>query len=75
MLERPDELACRAKRPLANKTGQPIGLNFMGRVKKTSKKNCQIEYKFKSDQHTRIVLQHGGFNQDIFILDYGFPFS
>ena len=54
---------------------QATGLNFMGRVKKSSKKNCQLEYKFKSDQKIRLVLQHGAFNSDIFILDYGYPFS
>lgn len=33
------------------------------------------EYKFKSDDQVKKVLQHGKVNDDIFILDYGYPFS
>jgi len=47
----------------------------MGRVKVTSQKNAQLEVKSKLDGKLKCVFQHGKFNDELFILDYGFPLS
>jgi len=47
----------------------------MGRVKRSSKKNTQLEFKFRSDNKIRVVLQHGRREKDLFILDFGYPFN
>ncbi len=70
-----DELKIRAKRPLVSKLERTATLNYSGRVKQSSKKNAQLEFKFKSDNRVRLVLQHGKFCKDTFILDYGYPLS
>lgn len=70
-----DEIKLRAKRPLVSKVERTATLNYSGRVKQSSKKNAQLEFKFKSDNKIRLVLQHGKFCKDTFILDYGYPLS
>ena len=45
-----DEIKLRAKRPYTNKHDKATSLNFAGRVKMTSRKNAQLEYKFKTDR-------------------------
>eukprot|EP00347_Sterkiella_histriomuscorum_P008274 403345707 len=70
-----DRILLRARKPLFKKIDRSLSLNFNGRVKKASRKNVQIEYKFKRDDKYRIVLQHGKLANDIFILDYGYPFT
>ena len=74
-LERPDEIKLRGRRPAYDKFRQTTSLNFGGRVKMTSKKNAQLETKMKLDNKLKCVLQHGKFNKEIFILDYGYPLS
>jgi|688.fasta_scaffold1212940_1 hypothetical protein len=51
-----DEIKVRAKRPTISKSDRTANLNYQGRVKATSKKNIQLEFKFKSDNKVRVVL-------------------
>jgi predicted nucleotide-binding protein len=46
----------KAKRPTISKSDRTANLNYQGRVKATSKKNIQLEFKFKSDNKVRVVL-------------------
>ena len=41
----------------------------------TSKKNAQLETKLKLENKVSIIFQHGKFNSEIFVVDYGFPLS
>ena len=74
-IETNDEIKLRGRRPYTNKYDKATSLNFQGRVKMSSRKNAQLECKFKTSRDIKMVLQHGKFNTDIFILDYGYPFA
>ena len=74
-LERPDEIKCRGRRPQHDKFRNTTALHFDGRVKLASKKNAQLEVKMKLDSKIKKIFQHGKFNQELFILDYGYPLS
>ena len=74
-LERQDEIKCRGKRPHHDKFRGTTSLHFGGRVKATSKKNAQLEYKMKLDGKIVPIFQHGKFNEEIFIVDYGYPLA
>ena len=50
-------------------------MNFGGRVKSSSKKNAQLEVKMKLDGKVKVMFQHGKFNEEIFIVDYGYPLA
>lgn len=65
----------RGKKPLFKRIDKSLSLNFEGRVKKASRKNIQIEYKFRQDDQIRKVLQHGKVSDDTYSLDFGYPFA
>lgn len=58
ILETNDEIKVRARRPMTNKHDMATTLNFQGRVKMSSSKNAQLEYKFKTGRggQLRMVL-------------------
>ncbi|CDW71460.1 UNKNOWN [Stylonychia lemnae] len=82
-----DRIFLRARKPHFKKFERSLSLNFNGRVKKASRKNIQIviiqfqqflfkqEQKFKKDDKLRVVLQHGKIADDVYILDFGYPFN
>ena len=74
-LERPDEIKARGRKPQHDKFRNTTSLHFDGRVKLSSKKNAQLEVKMKLDSKVKKVFQHGKFNEELFILDYGYPLS
>jgi len=51
-----DRLMMRAKKPFFKKTDRSLSLNFNGRVKMASRKNIQIDYKYKTDSKIRVAL-------------------
>jgi hypothetical protein len=50
-----DEILLHAKRPLVSKSDRSARLNYSGRVKQSSWKNAQLEFKFRSDNKIRMV--------------------
>ena len=69
-----DMVRMRAKRPVVKADyEQTKPLDFQGRVKVSSKKNFQIESNAFIDSKVRIVLMHGKFGSNTFILDFGYP--
>ena len=56
ILERPDEIKCRGKRPTHDRFNNSTSLHFGGRVKMPSKKNAQLELKRKLDGKLTCIL-------------------
>lgn len=50
-----EDLKFRGKKPVVKSDGT-ISLNYLGRVKRSSRKNVQLEWRFKSDKKIKIVL-------------------
>ena len=74
-MERSDEIKCLAKIPSIDALQETASLSFGGRVKMPSKKNTQLEMTTRGGRKLKPLLQHGKFNNEIFILDYGYPLS
>ena len=70
-----DRLIMRGKKPQFKRIDKSLSLNFEGRVKKASRKNIQLEYKFKADNSIRKVLQCGKATDETYSLDFGYPFT
>ncbi|CAI2368219.1 unnamed protein product [Moneuplotes crassus] len=67
-----DRVFCNSISP---KQVKEYGLNYRGRATIVSRKNFQMEYKFKQDEKKRIVLQTGKIYPDTYFVDYGYPYS
>ena len=75
----------RGRKPVYSNIYRSCTYNFEGRVTKSSRKNCQVEYKTKGDDKCRVVLQHGSCgdeekrsgkkNGKTYSLDFIYPFS
>jgi len=60
------------KKPKWSKKSQSFALNFNGRVSRGSMKNFQLVDEYDD---SKIYLQFGKVEKDIFHMDFAFPFS
>ena len=77
---RPPIHVCTNKKPSWNKNLGAYTLNFNGRVTEASVKNFQMQLEPEGEsgiggEGARVVLQFGKIHEDVFTMDFQWPFS